>query len=196
MKLFDQIYERIIHDLETNLPPYLTYHDYNHTNLVLEKAILIAEKEKVSDDELELLKMAAIYHDTGYKISHENHESESCRIAEKELPGYGFNKSKIDQICGMIMATKIPQQPKTHLESILADADLEYLGTNEYDNISDKLYVEMKHFRPDLTPKKWYEIQISFISKHSYHTSFCRKNREPEKRRNLKKIVKMLHLIS
>lgn len=196
MKTFDQLYNKITSDLENNLPAYLTYHDFNHTRLVIEKAILIGENEQISDNELLLLKIAALYHDTGYKVSSENHEAESCKIAESELPDFGFNSQEIGQICGMIMATKIPQQPQTALEGILADADLEYLGTNEYDLINQKLFNEVKHFRPDLTEKQWFEIQIGFLSKHHYHSEFCKKNREPKKLENLQKIKEKLRLIS
>lgn len=196
MSRFDELYEKILRDLEKNLPEFLTYHDLNHTKLVLGKAIFLGEKEQISDEELLLLKIAALYHDTGYKVSNENHEAESCKIAESELPDFGFNSDEIGQICEMIMATKIPQQPKTALEGILADADLEYLGTDEYDFISQKLYNEVKHFRPDLTEKQWFEIQIGFLSKHHYHTEFCKKNREPKKSENLQKIQERLRLIS
>lgn len=188
MKLIDQIYNKIISDLEKNLPAYLTYHDFNHTKLVLEKAILIGRMENISEDELLLLKIAAIYHDTGYKISHENHEAESCKIVKNELPELGFSKSEIEQICGMIMATKIPQRPNSLLEEILADADLEYLGTDDFESISQKLYLELKHFRPELTLQQWYNIQISFFTKHHYHTEYCRKNRESFKLKNLARI--------
>lgn len=195
MNLFDQLYKKIINDLELNLPRHLAYHDPNHTRRVLEKAILIAENENVSDEELYLLKIAALYHDTGYKVSNKNHERESCRIAERELAELGFKQDEIDQICGMILATQIPQQPKTHLEGILADADLEYLGTDELEVISTKLFIETKHFQPNLTPDQWDHIQINFISKHQYHTDFCRKNREPDKLINLERIKRKTRLL-
>lgn len=196
MNPFDKIYDKIISDLENNLPAYLTYHCPDHTRLVLEKTILIAEMEMVSDRELLLLKIAAIYHDTGYLNSVEDHEVESCKIAESQLPEFGFGKTEISQICGMIMATKIPQQPKSRLEGILADADLEYLGTSEFEVISEKLYTEMKHFKPDLTLNQWYNIQINFISKHHFHTAYCLKNRDLYKSENLRKIKEKALLLS
>lgn len=196
MNRFNELYEKVLQDLEKNLPEFLTYHDLNHTKLVLEKAIFLGKTEQISDNELLLLKIAVLYHDTGYKVSNENHEAESCKIAESELPAYGFNSHEIGQICKMIMATQLPQRPKTKLERIIADADLEYLGTDEYDSISQKLFTEVKHFRPDLTEKQWYEIQIGFLSKHRYHTEFCRKNREHKKSENLQKISDRLRLIS
>lgn len=195
MNLFDQLYKKTITNLEINLPGHLTFHDSNHTRHVLEKAILIAEKENISDQELYLLKIAALYHDTGYLIGHKNHEKESCRIADLELTELGLKKAEIEQICSMILATQIPQQPKTHLEEILADADLEYLGTEEFEMISNKLFVEIKHFQPNLTLEEWYNIQVDFITKHHYHTDFCKKYREPNKLKNLEKIKIKLQLL-
>jgi len=195
MNLFDQLYEKTISRLEKDLPAYLTYHDANHTRYVLEKTILIAEKENVSDHELFLLKIAALYHDTGHIKNSENHEAESCRIAMQDLAELGFDETEIDQICNMIMATKIPQQPKSNIEGILADADLEYLGTSEFDVISDKLLSELKHFRPELTPRQWYNMQIDFISKHKYHTEYCQTHYESTKLKNLEKIKIKLQLL-
>lgn len=195
MNRFYQLYDKVINDLERNLPAYLTYHNCDHTKLVLKKVVFIGEMEKVSDEELFLLKVAALYHDTGYMKSNENHEAESCRIAEKELTESGFEKTEIDQLCGMIMATRIPQEPKAHLEGILADADLEYLGTPEFEIISNKLYTEMKHFRPGLTLKQWYELQIKFFTLHHYHTNYCRIYREPYKLINLEDLQEKLQLL-
>lgn len=196
MNRFNELYEKILRDLKINLPEYLAYHDFNHTRLVLEKAILIGENEQISGHELLLLKVAALYHDTGYKVSNENHETESCKIAERELPEFGFDSHEISQICEMIMATKMPQKPNSHLAKILADADLEYLGTEEFDTISDKLYLEIKHSRPEMSLKDWLSMQIEFISKHKFHTAFCQKNREPKELENLQKIKERLRLIS
>lgn len=193
---FQQLYVRVMEDLKQNLPAYLTYHSPQHTMHVLNKTILIAREEIVSDDELFLLKIAALYHDTGYKFANENHEAESCRVAEKELTELGFGKVEIDQIAGMIMATKIPQRPQTKLERILADADLEYLGTDEYEVISNNLYTEIKHFRPGLTLPEWYDFQISFIEQHRYHTNFCIKFRENFKFENLEKLKVKANLLT
>ncbi|MDA0973125.1 MAG: hypothetical protein O2867_05255 [Bacteroidetes bacterium] len=41
------------------------------------------------------------------------------------------------------MATKVPQEPKDHLARILCDADLDYLGGDDYDEIAGGLYQEL-----------------------------------------------------
>jgi len=192
MEKFDEIYERVTDILTSNLPDHLVYHNLDHTKYVLDKAILIAREERINGNELSLIKIAALYHDIGFIKSRENHEELGCEIAHMDLPVHGFINEDIDKICGMIMATKIPQSPTTHLEKIIADADLEYLGTDLFDQVSERLFMELKHYNEALSRKDWYSIQISFLSAHQYHTGFCKEYREPVKNKNLDKIKSLL----
>jgi len=181
--------------LENELPNWLFYHAPCHTKYVLDKAIFIANKEGILEQDLFLLKVAALYHDTGFTVKRENHEEISCEIATKELAEFGLDDKQIKTICGMIRATRIPQQPKTKLERILADADLEYLGTDNFKEFGDKLYKEILHYDPELDEKKWNEIQHQFIEKHQYHTNYCKIHREPKKLKNLQLLVKNSGLV-
>ncbi|WP_026838182.1 HD domain-containing protein [Gillisia sp. JM1] len=192
MDKFLPIYNKVISNLEHNLPPWLHYHCLEHTQRVLEKVIYIAKKENVGEHNLFLLKIAALYHDIGFIVDRENHEELSCIIASKELKEFELNADEIDQICEMMKATKIPQNPTSHLAAILADADLEYLGTDVFLEWSEKLYKELLYYQPDLSEDKWNEIQYNFISNHHYHTSYCKQNREPKKLKNLKLLKKKL----
>jgi len=185
MDKFLPIYNKVISNLERNLPSWLHYHSLQHTQHVLDKVIYIAKKEKVGKNDLFLLKIAALYHDIGFIIDRDNHEELSCVIATKELKEFQVTPEEINQICEMMKATKIPQDPTSHLAAILADADLEYLGTDTFLEWSDKLYREILHYQPDLSEDKWNEIQYDFISNHHYHTFYCKQNREPKKLKNL-----------
>lgn len=188
--MFEKIYKRVMSKLENSLPSWLYYHSMDHTKYVLKQVIIIAEKENISDEDLYLLKVAALYHDSGFLISPKNHEKVSCQIAGKDLQEYNLDGHQIKKICGMIMATRIPQKPKTKLEKILADADLEYLGTNKFEEFGQQLYKERLHFHPNMTLDQWNEIQIDFISNHHYHTDYCKKYKEPKKLANLEMIKK------
>lgn len=182
---FDKIYEEVIGILHTRIPEKLSYHSSGHTLYVLEKAIYIAGKTGVSKKELFLIKLAALYHDIGFINGIENHEKESCKIAKKSLSKFGISKKDIDKILGMIMATQIPQSPKTVLEKIVADADLEYLATSNFKPFADLLFQEKKHQEKKLTRSKWNKIQIAFIKTHHYHTDYCKRYKEFRKIRNL-----------
>ena len=90
------------------------------------------------------------------------------------------------------MATKIPQSPNTKLEKIIADADLEYLGTNAFDKVSRTLFEEIKIYLNVESERQWNIIQMNFLKNHHYFTNFCIKNREAEKQKHLSEITKIV----
>lgn len=193
MSIFQNIYQKVISRLERDLPEWLYYHNADHTRYVMDKTIFIAEKEQVTKEELSLLKLAALYHDTGFLVKRDGHEEISCRIASEELIDYEVTKENIAKICQIIRATRIPQRPNSKLECILADADLEYLGTDLFFDFSEKLYQEVLHYE-QISKKRWNEIQVEFISNHKYHTTFCKRYREPQKMLNLECVKrKIIH---
>ncbi len=181
--------EFVIALLKKELPPSYYFHDYEHTLYVVDKTIEIAKHEHCSEKEIELLGVAALWHDVGYIHVYKGHEEEGCRLVKKYLPDYGYSKEDIVIICGMIMATKIPQSPKTRLEEIIADADIEYLGAPQPAETAYKLFRELNALDPSLTEKKWNKTQISFLQQHRFFTNFCRTHREAAKAAYLKELL-------
>ncbi len=88
----------------------------------------------------------------------------------------------------MIRATKVPQEPKTFYEEILADADLDYLGRKDYNDISAKLFKEYLHFEIVSNKIEWLDLQIRFLENHKFHTDFAKKNREKLKFEKIKEL--------
>jgi uncharacterized protein len=185
---FNTISKNILDRLTVDVPSYYTYHSVNHTKYVLKMAEYLAQKQGIADHELLLLKVAALYHDIGFTVSHIEHEAVGCTIVRSELPSYDFSLSDIEKVCGMIMATKIPQKPQNFLEEILADADLEYLSTESFKPVGLMLYNEMKHFDSNLTLDDFDKIQINFLENHQYFTPFCIKHKENFKQQHLLKL--------
>lgn len=140
--------------------------------------------ENITDQEsLDLLKTAALFHDSGFMNTYYGHEEEGCRIAEQALPDFDYSPEQITVICRMIMATKIPQDPQTHLEMIISDADLDYLGRDDFEPIAATLFEELKVRNIVQEVDKWNQIQVRFIEEHCYWTqSECsRRNALKEK---------------
>ena len=184
---FEKAKETVVSHLEKNLPADLFYHGIHHTLDVFDAALVIAENEKIdSADDLTLLKTSALLHDSGFTIDASKHEECGCDLARDILPACDYTDSQIDQICGMIMATKIPQQPLNLLECIICDADLDYLGRDDFFKIGDTLYQELKAYNKIQDVLQWNQLQISFLSNHRYHTLFSQGNREIKKQENLK----------
>jgi uncharacterized protein len=176
--------------LKEKLPASYYYHNYGHTAYVVEKAVEIAAQENCTPREIDLLIVAALWHDAGYINTYAGHEEAGCVLAQQYLPGYGFSTADIDSVCGMIMATKIPQAPNNKLEEIIADADMEYLGTPQAAEQAENLFREWKHLNPALTREQWNQVQIDFLQQHHFFTNYCKKNKEHIKQAYLDKLKK------
>ena len=183
-----QLKDFVIHLLNEHLLENYYYHNAEHTVYVMNRAIEIGKQEKCSEKEMELLIAAALFHDTGFINIYEGHEEESCLLAKKYLPEFGFTKSEINRVCGMIMATKIPQSPKNKLEEIIADADLAYLGTVHPEAKAENLFRELQSVNPDLSRDAWNKMQISFLEMHRYFTKDFLQKKEPAKLAYLQKL--------
>lgn len=156
--------------MKTNLSEKCTYHSLKHTHRVMSAAENLAISEGVSPRSVELLRLAAAWHDCGYLDGPMFHEEKSCELVQKYLPDFGFGKSIIDEICTIIMATKIPTNPTDLLQKIICDADLHYLGTGEYEQIAEQLYQEFNAFGILKDAENWVALQISFLESHRFYT--------------------------
>jgi uncharacterized protein len=167
--------------LKIKLSPFYYYHNHEHTLYVMDRAIEIGQHENCTEKEIDLLTTAALWHDTGFINTYTRHEEESCILARQYLPAFGYSPADINSICGMIMATRLPQSPQNKLETIVADADLEYLGTPLAGMGAERLFKELHSLNPSLTKEQWHTTQVSFLQAHHYFTQFCKENREPVK---------------
>jgi len=164
---FLKLKEFILNKLKSELPSHLCYHGVHHTLDVYKAAENLAIEEKISKKETELLKVAALFHDSGFTKKYKGHEEEGCDIARSTLPDFNYTDEQIDTICGIIMATKIPQSPKNKLEEILCDADLDYLGRNDFHPIAETLFKELNATGNPMDKKKWNKNTIRFSGKAS-----------------------------
>ena len=89
----------------------------------------------------------------------------------------------------MILATRVPQKPTNILEQVMADSDLDYLGTDKFYEIGNSLYRELKAHNRISTEQEWDKFQVDFLRKHNFHTPFAKKYREPVKLQYLNEIL-------
>lgn len=186
MMQFDKVYSFLMQKLETGLPTYFTYHNVQHTKSVLSAAEYLAAKENVTENDLLILKTAALFHDAGFLQSHLEHEKLSCQLANKILPDFEYSTEQIAQICSLIMATQLPQTPTDHLAQILCDADLFYLGSDDYETNARKLFNEFKKNGTVKTWQEWEMLQVDFLSRHEYFTETAKKENQEKKEQTTK----------
>lgn len=172
--------------LERELPPHLTYHSLWHTRDDVAPATeRLATLEHIGEAERRLLLTAAYYHDIGFVEQRLEHEAVSARLAGEVLPGFGYSPAQVQAIQGMIMATRLPQSPHTLLEQILADADLDALGRDDFTPRNIALRTEWAAFGETYTDVDWLLGQVTFVSAHRYWTRAARTLRDAGKEKNL-----------
>ena len=189
MKGYRTLRNQVLSNLKANLPKTLTYHALEHTLDVLNVCNQYIKRENIPHKERYLLRAGAIVHDMGFLKGAANHEQVGAAMAEIILNDLGVAQPDIEVIKGLVMATKIPQNPQNHLQRIICDADLDYLGRNDYPEISEKLFEELKNMNVISTEQQWKDLQINFLKAHHFHTPFAIKNREPKKQYWLKKLL-------
>ncbi len=182
--------KNLLTKLRTQLPSNLYYHNVHHTIDICAAAEKIAIAEGLKREDVILIKTAALYHDAGFIEQYHNNEHIGIKMAKEDLPKSGFSEMQIEEITNLIDATSMPSKPQTHFQKILCDADLDYLGRDDFFKISDKLkreFLERSIVKNDL---EWDALQIKFISQHQYFTETSQSTRDWKKYQNLTLVKK------
>lgn len=178
--------------LEKNLSKKLYYHSIRHTKDVVKAVERIALLEGVTDEGLFLLKTAAILHDAGFIEQYDHNESIGARMATEILPKYGYTEQHIKTIVELIHVTEIPHRPINKLQEIICDADLDYLGRDDFEEIADKLRLELREMGKINSDRLWDEIQVKFLRQHQYFTRTAIESRQAKKEANIELVLKRL----
>lgn len=192
LRQFTDLQEIILDRLEKELPPYLYYHNFKHTIDVINQAELIGYGEGVDDESILLLKTAALFHDAGHIIDYDEHEYNGTQLAKDYLPKYRYTPEQINKICELIMATKLPPNPKNKMESIMCDSDLDYLGRSDFIPVSNTLYKELKEQNKIGSLNDWNKLQVKFLTNHQFFTDTGKNLREVNKQMQIDRIKKLI----
>lgn len=185
-ELADKFEQWIRSQFAANQRKELTYHNLGHSEFIVEKVVEIAKYFNLDETDREDLFFAAWLHDVGYwKGEAKGHEDRSVEFAKSFLPEFGLAQDRIHRIAGGILATKMPQNPKDLFESILCDADLFHLGTADFLDKSFALKAEQEMMgHGSCSGKEWLKRTLSFLEKHTYHTTYGKTLLDPVRRSN------------
>jgi predicted metal-dependent HD superfamily phosphohydrolase len=177
--------------LEHKLPDSIEFHTIDHAKYVVGKAEFIGINSGLNDDQINVVKLCAWFHDAGYANDPENHEKESARIAEKFLTSKGVDNNIIKQVNDCILTTCIPQNPKDLISKVLCDADLCHLSEENYLERIEKMRKEWINLSDKKISKpKFYKLSVKFFQTHQYHTDFAKKELSPKKETNFQLLQK------
>jgi hypothetical protein len=134
---------------------------------------LLANAEKISEEEYIILKLAAIFLFSGYINDYLNPQDSAFRAIETILPGYGFEKADIDNVKRLIQ-NSFTDTLETKADHILHDARYDYLGRVDFIVLTDKLLREESEHKQSLSREKWIEKQRKLVSEHDFKTETAR----------------------
>ncbi len=179
------------HVLTEEWENHFCYHDLSHTRSVVKAAVEIGAKSDLNAEQIEVVCLAAWFHDLGYKQSPKDHEAESARIAQEQLREWGASAVLAHQVSDAILATKMPQSPKDIVGKVLCDADLYHLSTEDFENMGLQIRKEMEAINKETyKEEEWIKENLSFFKSHNYFTSFGQTVLEKRKKKNIKKLKK------
>ncbi|MFC2102362.1 HD domain-containing protein [Bacteroidota bacterium] len=189
---FESAKEYILHRLDSELDSRLVYHSYIHTVDVFKATTMLSAWEGLQEEEQRLVETAALYHDAGMLTAYENHEESSALLAADVLKTFNYTANQIETICGLIRCTRLPQLASTQLEKIICDADLDYLGRDDFFINSFRLRLEWQlHGIRTFSLSDWFLLQEEFLEQHSYFLNSAIELRNAGKHKNLKTIKEL-----
>ncbi len=194
-------YAEVIHDVrefienffKEKVPAKFAYHNFDHTHKVVEASKLIAENNGMSKSDVELVQLAAWFHDVGHYQGRENHEAAGIKLMKETLPEKGVADKDIEIIAGCIEATKMSVEPQTELQKVLIDADMYHLSTPYYFSEWELMKKEHELLSGEsVNDFEWLEENIDFFKSHKYHSPYGKEVLEKLKKSNFDTIKKRM----
>jgi predicted metal-dependent HD superfamily phosphohydrolase len=177
---------------EKELTPDHMYHNIVHTLADAKTGAELGELYRLSEEEIECIELAMLFHDSGYTKIYEGHETVSQEIAETFLREHGYPEDKIQKVVSLIEVTRINVEPTTLMEKIVKDADFNTLDGRFFDK-SSALRHEWKVFlKKEMTELEWVEVNLKFWEGHRFYTGEAQARFGEEKRKTIKQFKKQL----
>jgi signal transduction histidine kinase/predicted metal-dependent HD superfamily phosphohydrolase len=188
------IIARILERLRRELPTNLLYHAVGHTEDVLAEAMLFCHYGQVSQQELELLAIAAAYHDAGYLERYVDNEVIGARMARAAMEEEGYALEQISAVERMVLDTRLVssgggrrQVATSGLSRFLLDADLSNFGRPDFFEKS-----ELQRLELGVDRERFLRRTFALVATHTWQTEAARRLRQPTKEENLRKLSRLL----
>lgn len=179
--------------LKEKLSPQLYFHNELHTSYVVAAAQEIGSQSGLTEEGMEIVMLAAWFHDTGYTEAYKDHELISIEIATQFLAYLGIASEKIADVRSCILATRYPQKPVNLMEMVICDADFYHFSSERYTDFAAVLKKECEEtIGLTYTQDQWDSINLEMLQFHQYFTTYAQANLQPKKEENIKKLKDIL----
>jgi predicted metal-dependent HD superfamily phosphohydrolase len=189
------VINEILMRLRSELSPALRYHSFEHTLDVLSEAIYFALTDQLPQREIELLAVAAAYHDAGFLKQWAHNEPIGAEMAADAMRAAGdYSEEEIALVVSMILDTQLNdngadygERAHSRLARYLLDADMSNLGRGDF---KEKLALLSEEFDADAL--KQMTQTYTLLQNHCWLTPAGRTLREQQKSKNLVELKRQL----
>ena len=171
----------------------LLYHNVAHTESVVAATREIASHSHLSNRELFITTMAALFGDVGYYADGLHPVQTGIAMAEEFLKGAGINGTSAREVAGCLQAASGAQEPTTLAEQVAADAAFYYLGSDSFAEQTRLLRKEWEAVHgADISKEEWNRRTLQLLEAHHYHTLYCQRLLNRPKKAHIEKLKKKL----
>ena len=189
------IIKSVLEELKNGLPDCFAFHSVTHTQDVMHQAVLFSVLDHRSRREIELLAVAAAYHDVGFLEKKDLHEEISARYVEIAMRSDGsFTEEEIAQVKTMILDTKLisvdsgfEQRASTDLSRYLLDADLSNFGREDFFERLEANRIELGAGEAEFRRRT-----LKLMKAHTWLTEAARTLRQGKKEENMHKLAALV----
>jgi len=161
------------------------YHHFWHALEISKRSVEIAKKEGLNTHLQELLEIAGLFHDIGFRERYEKNEPLWALHAKKYLQNISYPPSDIDTIYRIIIATDMQIPANDLLEEIIKDADIDNLGREDFWEKWEWLRQELIHvYKKDIPQLEWYKSSLILMQQAQFFTQTNQRERNQKKAEN------------
>lgn len=167
------------------------YHSYEHSIDVMQRAVYLSEKEWLKAEEIEIMALAWLFHDTGFVVQYDKNEPIWAKIAANYLKSINYPKEKIETIRRIILATDPNyKKPNDIYEKIIKDSDMDNLGRDDFKEKANNIKKEIETIKKiKIKDPDWHHSLVDLLIDYRFNTEHQRKERSNKKLKNLKYVL-------
>lgn len=183
--LVDELQIAALSYLAEHLHKRYTYHNADHTLNVCNAVKLFAEKSTLSPGTTLALRIAAVFHDFGYLQQSFDNEKLALPYLKEFGDRFKIDEPILQQSGDLILETTFPYAPVTPAGKLLCDADIEYIGREEFFQQAELFRRELAADNIVYTDKQWWTMEIEFLQTNTFFTPVCQGLRNAGRLSNL-----------
>jgi len=168
----------VFDDILSNLPESLHFHTVDYARKVYNQSFLLCRAEEIEQSDRLLVRTAALMLFTGLTQSYNNFENRTSVLSREILPDFQYSDTQIDQICNLVLSTKLPFNPGNRLEKILIDTKMDYIGGPDYTANIKRLFLELKETGSKINGQQFKKHQLELLYGFEFYTIAGQRLRE------------------